>query len=533
MKVCIVQPPYSTDYSKSDEYFEWELNELDKIDESVDLIVLPESSDIPCIAKTEEEHNKSVEKYNKVLFEKVSNTAKRCNAVIFYNARFLTDKGYANTTYAVDKNGEVVGKYFKAHPVPKEIAAPYLNTENAFNNDEPYMVVIDGIKYAFLTCYDFYFYENFANIARYSPDVIIGCSHQRSDTHLALEIITQFLAYNTNTYVIRSSVSMGEDSDIGGASMVVAPTGEILANLKSEVGHRIVDINVNKKYYKPAGFGNPPAAHYEYIEQGRKPWKYRPAGSAIILDDDTMPYPRTCAHRGFNSVLPENSLPAWGAAIALGAEEIEFDLYFTKDGEVVSIHDPTLERVSNGKGYVWDYTYEELSKFDFGFKRGEHFSGMKIPTFEQILKKFACQTIMNIHLKTEGEDPALLDKIVRLIKKYDCEKHVYFMTGDDKLLERLQKEYPHIPRCCGAGNGAWQIVERAIKYDCKKLQLYKGYFNKEMVDKAKANGIITNVFWSDDADETKEFLDMGIDCILTNDYNRISQVVEEYKKNKK
>ena len=107
------------------------------------------------------------------------------------------------------------------------------------------------------------------------------------------------------------------------------------------------------------------------------------------------------------------------------------------------------------------------------------------------------------------------------------------MTGDDKLLERLQKEYPHIPRCCGAGNGAWQIVERAIKFDCKKLQLYKGYFNKEMVDKAKANGIITNVFWSDDADETKEFLDMGIDCILTNDYNRISQVVEEYKKNKK
>ena len=48
--------------------------------------------------------------------------------------------------------------------------------------------------------------------------------------------------------------------------------------------------------------------------------------------DATMPYPRVCAHRGFNTIAPENSLPAYGAAVAMGAEEIEFDLWFTKDG---------------------------------------------------------------------------------------------------------------------------------------------------------------------------------------------------------
>ena len=120
--------------------------------------------------------------------------------------------------------------------------------------------------------------------------------------------------------------------------------------------------------------------------------------------------------------------------------------------------------------------------------------------------------------------------MVKLIEKYDCEKYVYFMTGEDELLERLQKEYPHILRCCGGGKGRWQIVERAVKFGCTKLQFVKGYFNQEMVDRAHENGIICNVFWSDDPEETQRYLDMGIDVILTNDYNAIAQVVAEKEK---
>ena len=62
------------------------------------------------------------------------------------------------------------------------------------------------------------------------------------------------------------------------------------------------------------------------------------------------------------------------------------------------------------------------------------------------------------------------------------------------------------------------------------MQLFKPYFNQEMIDKAHAHGIICNVFWSDDPAEAQEFLDMGIDVILTNDYNRISQVVARKEK---
>ena len=531
MKVCIIQPAYSVDFDKSDFYFEEQIKLIEKCDSSMDIIVLPESCDIPCLASSRSDAELSSSKFNKRLLDKASETAIRCNSMVFVNARSYDEsESGRNTTYCFDRSGTLVGKYFKQHLTPGEVVKSRLDSDYSFEHSEPTVIEIEGLRFAFLTCYDFYFYEAFANIARQNVDFVIGCSHQRSDTHLALEIMSQNLAYNTNSYVIRSSVSMGEDSPIGGASMVVAPTGEVLVNMRSEIGIATVEVDPKKKYYKPAGFGNPPSAHYEYIELGRRPWKYRPAGSAIVRPDKFMPYPRVCAHRGFKTIAPENSLPAYGAAVAMGAEEIEFDLWFTKDGEVVSIHDPTLDRVSDGTGKIGDYTLAQLRELDFGIKCGERFKGMKIPTFEDILKKFSCHCIMNIHLKTGGEKPEYLDKVVSLIKKYDCEKYVYFMSGQDSVLERLQREYPEIMRCCGAGDGKWEIVDRAIKYGCGKVQLFKPYFNQEMIDKAHANGIICNVFWSDDPEETERFLDMGIDVILTNDYHRIATIVDKREK---
>lgn len=530
MKVCIIQPAYSTDFSLSDKYFDKQIRLIDECDESMDVIVLPEACDIPCLAPTRADADASSAKYNKILLDKVAKTARRCNAIVFVNARSGEVGALRNTTYAFNREGEVVGTYYKQHLTPGEVTKIRLDSDYTYEHSEPTVIEIDGLRFGFLTCYDFYFYEAFSNLARQRLDFIIGCSHQRSDTHRAIEIMSQNLAYNTNAYVLRSSVSMDEDSDVGGGSMVVAPNGEVLLNMKSRVGIATVEIDPAAKYYKPAGYGNPPAAHYEYIEQGRRPWKYRPAGSAIVRSDDVMPYPRVCAHRGFKAVLPENSLSAFGAAVAMGAEEIEFDLWFTKDGEVVSIHDPTLERVSNGTGKVWTYTLDELRELDFGSKHGEAFAGMKIPTFEDILKKFACHCIMNIHLKTGGDKPEYLGKVVELIKKYDCEKYVYIMCGKDEVLERLQREFPEIQRCCGGGDGKWEIVDRAIKYGCKKLQFFKECCTREMVERAHAHGIVCNAFFADTPEMANEYLDMGVDTILTNTYHIISEVVAKREK---
>ena len=132
---------------------------------------------------------------------------------------------------------------------------------------------------------------------------------------------------------------------------------------------------------------------------------------------------------------------------------------------------------------------------------------------------------MNIHIK-EACKKENLEKIISLINKYDCKKYVYFMCGDDSIQKLLRELAPDITRCQGAGEKPWEIVERAVENGCQKVQFFKPYFNQEMIDKAHANGIKCNVFWSDDVNEAKKFLDMGIDTILTNDYNLVSQVLK-------
>ena len=531
MKACIIQPPYSRDTAFSDEYFEYKLRMLDQCDENIDLIVLPEYSDVPCCAATLEETLMYHDRYIDTLTEKCIETAKRCKALVFVNALSKEETGYRNTTFAYDREGKLVGKYFKKHLPPLEMEVLKLDSDYTAEVSEPYVIEIEGIRYGFLTCYDFYFYEAFAAIARSKVDVIIGCSLQRSDSHDAIEIMCRFLAYNTNAYVIRSSVSFAEDSDVCGASMIVSPKGEVLVNMKGRFGRSTAEFDPHDKYYKAAGYGNAPAAHYEYIEYGRKPWQYRNSGTSMVAFDHLMPYPRVCAHRGFNSIAPENSMPAFGAAVAMGAEEIEFDIWSTKDGVLVSCHDDTLDRVSDGHGKIYDHTYEELLQLDFGCKHGEKFKGLKIPTFEEILKKFAGRVIMNIHVKIwdakfEGKN-AQMEEIIGLIRKYDAEKSIYFMTSNDDMIRKV-KEYAPDLKCCVGWNGdkdPMSIADRAIALGAYKLQLFKPYFNQATIDKAHEHGILCNVFWSDDPEEAKEFIEMGIDTILTNDYNLVSQVV--------
>ena len=528
MKVCIIQPAYSVDYSLSDQMFQWELEALDQCDESMDLIVLPEASDVPCLAGSREDTMKSHRKYGPALMEKCAETARRCNAVLFVNAIYSEGGSDRNTTFAFNTRGEIVGHYFKQHLTPGETVKKR-DVRYSFEFEEPTVITIDGVRYAFLTCYDFYFYEVFANIARQNVDVIIGCSHQRSDTHEAIEILTRFCAYNCNAYVVRSSVSMDVNSNIGGGSMIVAPDGTVLANLKSQVGMATAEIDPKVKYYKPAGFGNPPAAHYEYIEAGRRPWKYRPGGSAIACTDQWMRYPRVCAHRGFKGAGPENSLPALAAAVAMGAEEVEFDVLSTTDGELVVCHDENLERLSDGNGKIWEKSYKELRALDYGVKAGSQYAGMKIATLEEVLRKLSCHAVMNLHLKTpdgslEPYNEDQLKKLLDLIHKYDCLKHIYIMSGNDTLLRQLRVLEPRLILCCGGGSSPERIVDRAIDIGCQKVQLVRGHFDQTLIDKAHEHGIRCNVFWSDDPSEAQQYLQMGIDTILTNEYLRIAPV---------
>ena len=107
----------------------------------------------------------------------------------------------------------------------------------------------------------------------------------------------------------------------------------------------------------------------------------------IVAEDAVHPYPRICAHRGMCNAAPENSLPAYGAAIALGADEIELDVLPTKDGELISMHDRDLSHISDGTGMEYDCTLAELQTLDFGSIHSPAYKGLRVLMLEDVLKK--------------------------------------------------------------------------------------------------------------------------------------------------
>lgn len=110
---------------------------------------------------------------------------------------------------------------------------------------------------------------------------------------------------------------------------------------------------------------------------------------------------------------------------------------------------------------------------------------------------------------------------------HDAHRHVYFILEKDADILQFQAFAPDIPICVGHDSKRpWEIVDRAIALGAQKVQLCKPYFTQEMIDKAHEHGIICNVFFADDPEEAKRYLEMGIDTILTNDFLQISQILK-------
>lgn len=535
MKICAIQIPYGFNKEETHKSVEFLIHELDSCDGSFDLILTPEYSNSPGELSPEEALPFSIAHTEK-LEEAAQNAAKRCKSIVALSACLKVGDSYRNTTRLYHPDGSVAGEYYKQQLVLREGAEHGVTHSYTKDYNPPPIIISNGIRFAFLTCYDTYFDEYISHIAYKRPDVVLVSSFQRGEDQEVLRTLNKFLAFRTNAYVLRASVSMGEKSTKGGTSLIVDPTGKILKDMGQKCGKLVMEIeDIHKKNMRSNSYGGSLISNTDFIEQGRTPRSYRANGSCVRENDLNMPYPRVCAHRGFKTIAPENSLPAFGAAIALGADEIEFDVRFTADGVPVSIHDDVLERVSDGKGFVGEKTFEELLKLDFGAKKAEQFRGLKILKVEDILAKFPRQTVLNIHIKSEIGKPypeENIQKIADLLEKYDCTAYAYFM-GEPEVLEAALKVAPHIHRCMSAGScdeTKYAIVERAIKWKCHKVQFYKPCITQEMVDKAHANNLICNVFWSDDPVEAENYFEMGMDTILANDYLQIAHVRDAFLK---
>ncbi|WP_315906025.1 glycerophosphodiester phosphodiesterase [Priestia koreensis] len=149
------------------------------------------------------------------------------------------------------------------------------------------------------------------------------------------------------------------------------------------------------------------------------------------------------AHRGYSGRYPENTMAAFKAAYETDAQGIELDVQLTKDGEVVIIHDEKIDRTTNGTGYVKDYTYEELSKFDAGSWFDPSFTNERIPRLESFLKWVTEQDkpmMINLELKTDLFDyQGIEQKVLTLNEKAGLKQRIIISSFNFDTLKRVRE----------------------------------------------------------------------------------------------
>jgi len=155
------------------------------------------------------------------------------------------------------------------------------------------------------------------------------------------------------------------------------------------------------------------------------------------------------AHRGWCSKYPENTMLAFRKAVEAGVDQIETDVRVTRDGELVLIHDSTVDRTTNGTGKVCDKLLSELLTLDAGSYMGEEFKGTKIPTFREFMEyvKDLPNMTLDLELKEYPKDGReeiaydVCDRVLAMVDEYGFTDRVVINTFSGKLHEYIQDKY--------------------------------------------------------------------------------------------
>ena len=213
--------------------------------------------------------------------------------------------------------------------------------------------------------------------------------------------------------------------------------------------------------------------------------------SADSFQPNPVPKPKhqfvVVSHRSSHIYYPENTLEASAQAIKDGADYIEIDLRTTKDGELVNMHDATVNRTTDGTGLVRDMTLAQLQQLKLNVKSKPVEGTYRIPTFKQILE--LCRNKIYIYLDFKDADPALA---YQMIKQYGMEKQILVYVSGKTQFEGWRKAAPKMPLMVSMPDSVKDV--KTIAGFIGQLQPdvldgnYKQY-TKEMIEFAESKGI--------------------------------------------
>jgi glycerophosphoryl diester phosphodiesterase len=225
------------------------------------------------------------------------------------------------------------------------------------------------------------------------------------------------------------------------------------------------------------------------------------------------------AHRGFSGAAPENTIAAFKKAIDLGVDMIELDVHLSKDGQIVVIHDDTLNRTTNGKGKVTSYTLNELKRLDAGSWLSSQFSGERIPTLKEALELARGQMLLNIELKKGDMGPYtmtdLADRSLQEVEKAGMLNQVIFASFDPSAIDRIRGKNPKIPVAL-IYNQSWTFPQEVTGGRPVSILSCSGkVLTQTNISNAHQRGMKVMAWTLNTEEHMQRFLNMGVDGILT------------------
>lgn len=240
------------------------------------------------------------------------------------------------------------------------------------------------------------------------------------------------------------------------------------------------------------------------------------------------------AHRGASGYAPENTLVAFQKAIEMGADGVELDVQMTKDGQLVIIHDETVDRVSGAKGWVKDYTYEELSQLNVN-KKFPEYGKVKIPTLEGVyLLLKDTELIVNVELKNGIVFyDNLEEKVMELTRKLGFQDRVIYSSFNHYSVMKLKELDSTVKTGFLYEDGYLDMPEYARKYQVEALHpaLYNLQY-PDFIKDCKTRDIDIRVWTVNKTKDMEMLCENGIDAIITNYPDIGRKVVDEYESKK-
>lgn len=511
MRLVLCQPPYpkegTTDAASA--CLEWMQERIEALTpQEQDLVLLPEYANAPGLDDGRQLREFAVTRGCKFLYF-IANSAKRLGCLIVLSGVQQAGSRWFNRTMAFDRRGNLAATYDKMHLTSAETDDLGLSA-----GARPTVFDHGGLRVGFATCFDLYFSEYFAVLAEQAVDLVLCPSYQRSEAADRIRLVAQARALDTGVYLARSSYAM-QDPQSGGRSLVATPSGTLLADTGPGARVLTVELDPEAKYVKPASHGQKHVEHRALVESHRRAAAYRPHPERARQVAEA-PYPRLCAHRGLSQACPENTLPAFAAAIACGVHEIEFDLWTSRDGVPVVCHDHSVDRTTDGKGSIAELDWDDIRRLDAGVRFGSAWGGTRIPRLEEVLELADGRVGLNIHIQGVGPDGSTIRRVCDLLSEHALADVAYISLGTGAALRIAHDYAPDIARACLVyQDDSAKSIAAAERWACQRIQFFR-QVTRDQIQRAHEAGLTCNLFWSDQPEDAMNYVRNGIDVILTN-----------------